>query len=375
MSAQSGRPWVMIAGGGTGGHVVPAIAIGQALVSRGHPPNSVHFVGSARGMERRLVPAAGFQVTLLPGRGVARRLTAANIGAVAGLVTAALRAIVLLGRRRPSVVVAVGGYASVACVLAASLWRVPIVVAEQNAVPGLANRLAARLARAAAVSFAGTPLRHAVVTGNPVRREMLAVDRSPAGRLAARRELGLSPDATVVVAAGGSLGARQINRAVLGLAGSWAGRSGWALHHVIGERDWEEITEGRPPAVAGGLDYRQIRFEDRMDLVYAAADIAVHRAGASTVAELAVAGLPAILVPLPGAPGDHQTANARRMVDAGAAVMVADGDLDAARLAGELDRLAADPTALRRMGDAAASMAHPDAADAVAALAERYARG
>lgn len=365
----------MIAGGGTGGHVVPAIAIGQALVARGHPPDSVHFVGSGRGMERRLVPAAGFQVTLLPGRGVARRLTAANIGAVAGLVVAALRAVILVGRRRPSVVVAVGGYASVACVLAASVWRVPIVVAEQNAVPGLANRLAARLARAAAVSFAGTPLRHAVVTGNPVRREMLAVDRSPEGRLAARREMGLAPEATVVVAAGGSLGARRLNRAVLGLAESWAGRPGWALHHVIGERDWEEVAAAKPPAVAGGLDYRQVRFEDRMDLVYAAADIAVHRAGASTVAELAVAGLPAILVPLPGAPGDHQTANARRMVDAGAAVLVADGELDASRLAVELDRLAADPAVLRRMGDAAASLAHPEAADAVAALAERYARG
>ncbi|HUJ65121.1 MAG TPA: glycosyltransferase, partial [Acidimicrobiales bacterium] len=202
--------WAVIAGGGTGGHVVPAIAIGRALVDRGHPSDSVLFVGSRRGIEGRLVPAAGFRIILLPGRGLARRLTRDNLAAVLGLVTAVVQAVRLVGRIRPSVVISVGGYASVPCALAAALWRVPLIVAEQNAVPGLANRIAGRFASACAVSFAGTPLPRAVLTGNPVRPEILAVDRSCDSRAAARAELGLPANGVVVAVAGGSLGARRI---------------------------------------------------------------------------------------------------------------------------------------------------------------------
>src|SRR5262249_14048423 len=136
--------WAVIAGGGTGGHVVPAIAIGQALVERGHPARSIHFVGSRRGMERAMVPDPGFAITLLPGRGIARRLTLDNVAAVGGLLAAGMRALVLLGRLRPSVVITVGGYASVAAALAAVAWRIPLVVAEQNARPGLASQRVGR---------------------------------------------------------------------------------------------------------------------------------------------------------------------------------------------------------------------------------------
>jgi undecaprenyldiphospho-muramoylpentapeptide beta-N-acetylglucosaminyltransferase len=365
----------MIAGGGTGGHVVPAIAIGQALVKRGHQPQSIRFLGSRRGLERTMVPEAGFEVTLLPGRGIARRLTVDNIGAIAGLLAALVQAVVLLARVRPSVVIAVGGYASVAGALAAVVWRVPLVVAEQNAVPGLANRLAGRFAAASAVSFSGTPLPRAVVTGNPVRGQILTVDRGAQGRAAACSALGLPTDRSVVAVTGGSLGAGKINAAVLGLAAKWAGRADVAIRHVIGERDFDACTASAPPPVPGGLIYQQVPFEDHMELLLSAADVAVQRAGASTVAELTVAGLPAILVPLPGAPGDHQTANARRLAAAGAAVMIPDGELDAARLAIELDRLLEDAPARRDMGVAARALARPDAADAVAALAEEHARG
>ncbi|HET9690575.1 MAG TPA: undecaprenyldiphospho-muramoylpentapeptide beta-N-acetylglucosaminyltransferase [Acidimicrobiales bacterium] len=364
----------MIAGGGTGGHVVPAIAIGQALVARGHAPGEVRFVGSRRGVEGRMVPDAGFEVTLLPGRGIARRLTPANLGAVAGLVLAVARAVVLIGRLRPRVVVSVGGYASVPCAAAAALWRVPLVVAEQNAVPGLANRLAARVARASAVSFAGTPLPRAELTGNPVRREVVEADRSPGARAAARAAMGVPVDATVVAVVGGSLGARRINDATLDLAGRWAERGGWVLHHVVGPRDWAEVAGRAPVPVDGGLDYRPVRFEDRMATLYAAADVAVCRAGASTVAELGVVGLPSVLVPLPGAPGDHQTANARRFEAAGAAVVIADAEATGDRLAAEIDGLVGDPDRLEAMGRAAAALGRPGAADAVAALAERHAR-
>jgi undecaprenyldiphospho-muramoylpentapeptide beta-N-acetylglucosaminyltransferase len=368
------RTWAVIAGGGTGGHVVPAIAIGQALVDRGHAPRSIHFVGSRRGLERTMVPAAGFEVTLLPGRGIARRFTWANVGAIIGLVSAAIRAVFLVARLRPAVVVAVGGYASAACVLAAVVWRIPLVIAEQNAVPGRVNQLAGRFARVCAVSFPGTPLPRAVLTGNPIRRQILSVDRSDVGRAAARVALGLPVDGVVVAAGGGSLGARSINRAVTGMATAWAGREGISLYHVTGERDFEEVSAAAPPPSPEGMLYRMVPFEQRMDLLLAAADVMVARSGASTVSELTAVGVPSILVPLPGAPGDHQTANARRLADAGAAVLIPDAKLDAGYLSSELARLVEDEAARRAMASAARELGRPGAADAVATLVEEQSR-
>ncbi len=353
--------------------MIPAIAIGRALVAGGRPASSICFVGSRRGMEGRIVPAAGFDVVLLPGRGIARRLTWQNVGAVVGLMAAFARAVVLVGRNRPAVVIAVGGYASIACALAAVLWRVPLVVAEQNAAPGLANRLAGRFASACAVSFPGTPLPRAVVTGNPVRPEVLAVDRSDAGRAAARRKLGLPDTGLVLAITGGSLGAKRINEAAIGMVADWADRPGLAVRHVIGERDFAEFSARLPRLPPGGLVYEQVEFENRMDLLLGAADVAVQRAGASTVAELTVVGLPSILVPLPGAPGDHQTVNARRLEEAGAAVVIADPELDSKRLAFEVDRLLGAPDLRARMSQAARALGRPRAAADVAALAEGHA--
>jgi len=179
----------------------------------------------------------------------------------------------------------------------------------------------------------------------------------------------------VVMVAGGSLGARRINDATVELARSWAGTPGVCIRHVTGSRDFEAVSNLRPAPVDGGLTYQQVEFEDRMDLLLAAADVAVTRAGASTVAELTVVGIPSVLVPLPGAPGDHQTENARRLSDAGAAVVVPDSELDVERLAAEVDRLLADRAQRDRMREAARRLGRPGAADAVAALAEQYARG
>lgn len=371
MSAARGRPWAIVAGGGTGGHVTPAIAIARALVERGHDGASIHFVGSRRGIEARLVPAAGFTITLLPGRGIQRRLTLDNVVAVAGLLAGVVRAMWLVARHRPAVVVSVGGYASAPCSIAAVLLRVPLVLAEQNARPGAAHRLVARFAKAAAVAFDGTPLPRAVVTGNPVRPEILAVDRVN-GRAGARAALDLPADRAVVLAFGGSLGARRINQAVASLADAWAARPGVAIRHVVGARDWDDLSAR--PAPAGPLVYQRVRFEDRMDLALTAADVAVCRAGASTIAELTVVGVPAVYVPFPGATGDHQTVNARAVADAGGGVLVADADLTSARLADELDALLADPARLAAMGDAARRLGRPDAADRVAALVEAHAR-
>jgi UDP-N-acetylglucosamine:LPS N-acetylglucosamine transferase len=186
--------------------------------------------------------------------------------------------------------------------------------------------------------------------------------------------LGLPLEGWVVAAAGGSLGARRINEAVIQLAAQWRDRPGVAIHHVVGERGRGEYAERTSDLNGGELVYQQVPFEDRMDLLLSAADVAVQRAGASTVSELTVAGLPSVLVPLPGAPGDHQTVNARRLADAGAAVLVPDSELDGDRLATELDRLLGDADLLSRMGAAAQELGHPNAADDVAALAEGHAR-
>ncbi|MDP9442690.1 MAG: UDP-N-acetylglucosamine--N-acetylmuramyl-(pentapeptide) pyrophosphoryl-undecaprenol N-acetylglucosamine transferase [Actinomycetota bacterium] len=368
------RCFAVIAGGGTAGHVIPALAIGHALVARGHPPETLHFVGSRRGIDRRLVPAAGFPLTLLPGRGLARRLTLDNLQSLAGFAVGLVQAVVLLARLRPAVVVSMGGYASAPCALAAALYRIPLVLSEQNAVPTTTHRLVGRFAAASAVPFEGTRLPRPVVTGNPVRAEILNVDATPVGRQRARESLGLPADAVVVAAVGGSLGARTINAAVMELVARWDGLP-LAVRHAVGSRDWPWVQASLPTPSESIVAYQPIEYEDRMPEVLAAADLLVARSGGATVSELAVVGRAAILVPLPIAPYDHQAANARQLVEAGAAVMLRDPEMTGERLVAELRQLLEKgPERLEAMGEAARAIGRPDAADAVAALVESTAR-
>lgn len=371
------RTWAVIAGGGTAGHVLPGISIGREILRRGAPRQAVHFVGSARGVETRLVLEAGFTLTALPGRGLQRSLApagvAANLIAAAELARAFVQALSVLRRRKPAVVVGLGGYASAACGAAAALLRVPLVITEQNAVPGLANRLLSRLAAGAATAFESTDLRGAAWTGNPVRSEVVAVDRSMDGP-AARTALGVENGRRMVAVFGGSLGARTINDAVAGALGIWRDRRDLHVRHIAGHRHYEGLSRRVFADSERALSYDLVAYEDDMAAVYAAADLVVGRAGATTVAELAAAGVPAVLVPLPDAPGDHQTANARRLEAAGGAVRVSDGDLDPARLVTEVDALLEDSDRLDSMAVAARSLARPDAARAVVDLLEGCAR-
>jgi UDP-N-acetylglucosamine--N-acetylmuramyl-(pentapeptide) pyrophosphoryl-undecaprenol N-acetylglucosamine transferase len=368
------RWFAVLAGGGTVGHVAPALSVAQALVARGHDAGSIHFVGSSRGREADLVPAAGFTLTLLPGRGIVRRLSLANVAALGGIAVATARALLLLMRHRPAVVVNLGGYASVPCSVAAFVLFIPIVVVSYDAVPGAASRLAGRVAKAAAVAFDGSPLPRAVTTGAPVRAEVLALDTSPAGRLAARQELGLPQDRLVLTVTSGSLGARRVNDATLGLARAWAGRGDLVLYHAVGRRDYEHVLDSRPEVPAEGLDYRPVEFEPRLPALLSASDVAVGRAGASTVAEIAVLGVPSILVPLPGAPSDHQTKNAEVLVRAGASLLLRDDECTAERLASLVEELLVDPDRRRQMSSAALSVGRRDAALHIAELLEQHAR-
>jgi undecaprenyldiphospho-muramoylpentapeptide beta-N-acetylglucosaminyltransferase len=370
---------VLIAGGGTAGHLLPGLAVADALVDAGLDPTDVTFAGGDRGVERELVPAAGFALTELPGRGIQRRLTVANLSAAAALLRGLSRGVGLVRRTRPDVVVVLGGYASFACGVGAVLTRRPLVLLEQNARAGAVNRVLRRFAAASAVSFAGTDLPRATVTGNPLRPEVVAAalarDADPEGsRRAARRELGLPDDRTVVLVTTGSLGARKVKTAVRNLVDRWAERTDVAIRHVIGRRDFATVSLDAPTLPEGGLVYQAVEYEDRMAVALAAADVAVARAGGG-VAELAALGVPAVLVPLPNAPRDHQRANAESLVAAGGAMLLDDADCDADHLAALVEPLLADPT---RQGAMAASMraaAHLDAAASVAALVREVARG
>ncbi|HET9061183.1 MAG TPA: UDP-N-acetylglucosamine--N-acetylmuramyl-(pentapeptide) pyrophosphoryl-undecaprenol N-acetylglucosamine transferase [Acidimicrobiales bacterium] len=372
------RPWAVFAGGGTGGHLYPGLAVAAELVERGHDPSTLHFVGAKRGLEARTKALEAFPATFLPGRGLSRsRAPVAvrqNLLALVSSAQALVRAVMLFARWRPAVVVSLGGYASFPCVAAAVITRCPIVVVNVDAVAGAVNRWAARFAKVCAVGAPAVDVPRSVYTGVPVRRSLGAVDRSPEGRARARRSLGLPESGWVVAVSGGSLGARSINEAALGLGVLWAGRTDVCIFHVVGRRDWEVVSP-RCPSTSGGLRYIAVPYQEDMASLYAAADVAVQRAGANTVAELALAGVPCVLVPLPGSPGDHQGANARALAATGAGVVVADNELGAERLASELDALFSDPGRLDAMGERARSLARPGAAAKVADLVEQSARG
>jgi len=357
----SGEVFALLAGGGTGGHTYPAIAVAQELQRRGR---TVRFVGGRRGIEGTVVPAAGFEIDLLPGRGLQRRLTLQNVEALWGAASAAVRALAIVRRYRPRVVVGFGGYASFPCVLAARLLRVPVVVHEQDAAPGLANRLGVRLGAAAAVSLPGTPLRGARLTGNPVREAFAHITVVP------------SAEPNVLAVFGGAQGARTINHAALGCYDRWRTRHDLAVRHVCGPRNLEECRATLAAAHRAGdaLDYSLVGYEEHMDTLYARAALAVCRAGAGTIAELTVAGLPSVLVPLPGAPSDHQTRNAQTLERAGAAVMVRDADCSAQRLDAVVTDLLGTPEKLNQMRASARELARPDAARRVADLVEEHAR-
>lgn len=380
------RRYAVVAGGGTAGHVLPALSVAKALEDRGHDAARIELVGSRRGQEQVLLADCTYRVRLFPGRGIRRAMgweaVRANAGAGAGLAWATAQSVVSMVRDRPHVVVSVGGYASVPSGVAAVLCRVPLVLVNVDAVPGLAHRLLGRVARASAVAFDGTALRNAVVTGSPVRPEIGALARDPESQRRARAMLGIPVGATVVVAVGGSLGARRVNEAVRGLASAWSGADRVALYHVVGRRDWPEFGALLPddparrsgaPGAGSGLWYRTVPFADDMASLYAAADLVIGRAGAMTVAELAVTGVPAVLVPLPGAPGDHQGANARALEAAGGAVVLPDPQCTPERLAEVVGGLLADPEVLVAMGESSRSVGRPDAADRVAAVVDAHA--
>ncbi|MHB1544183.1 MAG: undecaprenyldiphospho-muramoylpentapeptide beta-N-acetylglucosaminyltransferase [Gammaproteobacteria bacterium] len=346
-------PVIAIVAGGTGGHVMPALAVADALARRGY---GIHWFGTRQGLEARLVPERGYPLTALALHGFRGKSGWIRIVAALELMVALFRSGYVLRCQRVDAVLCMGGYASVATGTAAWLTRRPLFIHEQNAIAGWANRLLRPLARVTFSAFPGAfPSGTRVVeSGLPVRSEIRALE-VPRVRFADRTE----PRRLLIL--GGSQGARRLNEVVPRALTSWS-----APLSVIHQTGLGQVEETREAYRASPVEVRVTAFLDDIAEAYAWADLVVARAGASTVAELAVAGLPSILVPYPHAVDDHQTHNARYLVERGAARLIPDAELDPKTLLRNLHGLLQDRQTLLRMAESARGAAHPDAAEVIA---------
>lgn len=343
---------VVLAGGGTAGHIEPALALADALRRR-DPSVGITALGTERGLEARLVPARHYDLALIPPVPLPRRPTMDVVKLPLRLGMSVRRTIAILDRVGADVVVGFGGYVAAPAYLAARRRRLPVVVHEANARPGLANRLGARFTRYVATSTPDTSLPHARYVGLPLRRAIATLDRA-ALRAEGRRSFGLDPDRPTLLVFGGSQGARRLNEAAAAAAPA-LGRAGIQVLHATG------ATSGVSVAVAGGgPPYVTVPYLDRMDLAYAAADLALCRAGALTCAELAAVGLPAIYVPLPHGNGEQEL-NARPVVRAGGGVLVRDEALGPEVVARQVRQLFTESDRLITMSNKAAGFGRRDA--------------
>ena len=346
---------VILAGGGTGGHVIPALAIAQEL--KKEYAAEILFIGTPRGMENRLVPAAGFDLRLVQVGALKNVSLATRLRTTLDLPLAILKSWSMLGEFRPDVVIGVGGYASGPAMAAAILRGVPTIAFEPNVVPGFANRVVARWVSAAAVHFQETCryFPNCRVTGVPVRSAFSSIPpRLP----------GSQPTLLVF---GGSQGARAINDAMIAsLPGLREKVPDLRIIHQTGERDYERVRAAYEQAGNRGDLHK---FIEDMPGVFAQADLLVCRSGASTVGEITAAGRPAIFVPFPRAADNHQNVNARALEGTGAAVVIEESKLEAAYLVDTIAGLIEDPRRLERMGAAARSLAHPNAVEEIAKMA------
>lgn len=349
----------ILAGGGTGGHVIPALAIAQQLQK--DYAAEVLFIGTARGIENRLVPAAGFPLKLVQVGALNRVSLKTRLKTIYDLPRSVWDSRRILSDFKPNVVIGVGGYASGPAMLAAILGRIPTLVFEPNFVPGFANRLVAPLVSAAAVHFPETSryFRHCEVTGVPVREAFFNIaNQNPAST-------------KTLLVFGGSQGAHAINQVVIDAVPMLRERvPGIHIVHQTGDRDYND-AQAAYEKLADSVEVH--RFIDDMPALFARASLLVCRSGASTVAEVTAAGKPAIFVPFPRAADDHQKRNAEALERAGAAVMLEESKLSRESLVEIVSKLFGEPSQLEKMGDAARKLSHPNAARDIAAMAARLA--
>lgn len=363
---------VLLSGGGTAGHIYPALTVAARLAAE---HDEVVFVGTPSGLEARLVPEAGIEFVGLDARGYDRGRPLTLVTSSVRIAVSTARAIGLLRRLQPDVVLGFGGYVSIPVGFAARLTSKPLVLHEQNSVPGLANATLSRWAEGVGVTYPESlellrrPER-ARVTGNPVRPAVLEATREEG-----RRRLGLPADALTLLVFGGSRGARHLNTALVRLHDDLMAIPDLHVVHVAGATEFDAVSDALHEA--GGDDggrWHLLPYLDDMGSALAASDLVVARAGATSIAEITALGLPALLVPYPYATDDHQTKNAAACVENGAAVLVSDAELDGERFRHELLALLRDPARRATMAAASRELGRPDAAERVVALARSAAR-
>jgi UDP-N-acetylglucosamine--N-acetylmuramyl-(pentapeptide) pyrophosphoryl-undecaprenol N-acetylglucosamine transferase len=363
--ANTSAPSIVIGAGGTGGHIYPGLAVADALRAKRSDAKIV-FVGTPRGLERKLIPKAGYELATVDMLPFSMALGWRMMLFPFALIRAVGQSVRLLRQRHADVVLGMGGYPSVPAVVAAYLTRRPRIIHESNATPGLANRFVSRFVADIALAFDAGAIRnpgdrrHMRVIGMPLNSALAGFDREMLHDQA-RAHFGVAPNQRMVLVNGGSLGAVRLSQSAVDLAARWRDRDEVKLVIKAGK---DQLTSLKEQLAASGGDRvaTAVAYLDRMDLAYAAADIAVCRAGSGTVAELAHVGLPAILVPYPSAAHDHQTFNAQALVRTGGALMLRDDEVTAQRLEQLLDPVLADPAALAKMAAAVHQPVHTNAA-------------
>jgi UDP-N-acetylglucosamine--N-acetylmuramyl-(pentapeptide) pyrophosphoryl-undecaprenol N-acetylglucosamine transferase len=363
---------VVVSGGGTGGHIYPALAIAEGL-RRQQPDVELLYIGGVSGMEMRIVPEQGVPFQAVTSRKLRKTLSLSTVGVLLSLVKGYREAQTYIRAFRAEAVVGTGGYAAAATVLAGARLGIPTLIHEGNVIPGRTNRLLARYARRICVTFAETlaqfPKDKGVLTGLPLRASIVApLEVTP--QEARCRFSGLAPDAFTVLAVGGSQGARALNRIVLGAVPGLLDAGAQVLHQT-GPNHFEAVkTEAEAQNLWERPGYCPRAFLDEIQLSLAlrAADVIVCRGGVSTLSEALVNGLPALIVPLPTSYADHQTFNARALESAGAALLRPENSLSASNLRDDLLALRADPARRQRMAEASRALGRPHAADDVAKL-------
>lgn len=358
---------VAIAAGGTAGHINPALALAEELAARGH---QVEFFGQPKKLESTLVPQAGFPFNPIDVTGFDRSRPWTLVSALWRMRAAQKTIGRHFGSERPDVAVGFGAYIELPLINWCHAQGIPCVIHEQNSVPGLANKTSAAKVKTVCVSlpvaidaFRGKvgPDTQIVVTGNPVRQSVIRADRAQG-----RRDLGIPEDATMLLVFGGSLGARHLNQGVAALKSKLLSRRNLYVIHSTGKGEYDSVVQELALTQEESARWRVIPYIDRMGEALAAADLVLSRAGASSVAEIAALAVPSMLVPYPFATADHQTTNARYLVDAGAAVLLPDEKIDTPEFEGDLLGLVDDPARRQAMRDAARGLAQDKAALALA---------
>ena len=360
---------IMISGGGTGGHIYPALTIYKTLETM--VDANFLYVGTERGLESRIVPKEGIPFTTLPVQGLQRKLSLDTLVTAGKTLSSLWKANQLISDFKPDIVIGTGGYVCGPLLLAAALRGIPTLIQEQNVVPGITNKILSRFVDMVAVGYEEAiphfpRAKKVIYTGNPVRPSVVTANREEA-----RAYFGLQDDQTAILVAGGSRGARSINTAMQAVHEHYKGREDIKIIHATGTDEYSRVCESL--GIQEGDVYSStshiVPYLDNMDMAMAASDMAIFRSGAIGLAELAVRGIPSILIPYPYAAADHQTFNAKAFVDAGASTMIVDKELNGTRLLQAVDAMLADQRCRKRMAEATLQLGKPEAAIEIAKLA------